>query len=76
LFEPFFSTKSARGTGLGLWISRGIIQKYDGEITFRSIRLCGKNVTCFAVFVPTTATSYDAEKNNKAGLEAMSLAQR
>ncbi len=30
LFEPFFSTKSTKGTGLGLWISKGIIQKYEG----------------------------------------------
>ena len=38
LFEPFFSTKSAKGTGLGLWISKGIIQKYEGTIHFRSVR--------------------------------------
>ncbi|PWT91834.1 MAG: hypothetical protein C5B56_03230, partial [Proteobacteria bacterium] len=30
LFQPFFSTKSTKGTGLGLWISKGIVQKYDG----------------------------------------------
>ena len=30
IFEPFFTTKDTKGTGLGLWISRGIIQKYEG----------------------------------------------
>ena len=38
LFEPFFSTKSTKGTGLGLWISKGIVQKYEGRISFRSFR--------------------------------------
>ncbi len=52
IFEPFFSTKEAKGTGLGLWISKGIIQKYEGTIRFRSVRLGGGNVTCFSVFIP------------------------
>lgn len=61
LFEPFFSTKEAKGTGLGLWISRGIIQKYEGTIRFRSIALAGKNVTCFSVFIPTSAATEPTE---------------
>ncbi len=52
LFEPFFSTKSAKGTGLGLWISKGIIQKYEGTIHFRSVRLSDGSATCFRVFLP------------------------
>lgn len=55
LFEPFFSTKLSKGTGLGLWISKGIIQKYDGTIRFRSMRLRAGNVTCFSVAIPATA---------------------
>jgi len=52
LFEPFFTTKSTKGTGLGLWISKGIIQKYDGTIRFRSLKLNGGSATCFSVFIP------------------------
>jgi PAS domain S-box-containing protein len=52
LFEPFFSTKSTKGTGLGLWISKGIIQKYDGRISCRSHRQAGGCVTCFRIFLP------------------------
>jgi PAS domain S-box-containing protein len=52
LFEPFFTTKSSKGTGLGLWISKGIVQKYDGTIQFRSISLRGGNTTSFRVILP------------------------
>ncbi|HEY3625935.1 MAG TPA: ATP-binding protein [Terracidiphilus sp.] len=54
LFQPFFSTKSTKGTGLGLWISKGIVQKYDGTLTCRSFRTQRGCVTCFRVFLPVT----------------------
>ena len=54
LFKPFFSTKATKGTGLGLWISKGIIQKYDGRIDCRSLRSSTGCVTCFRVFLPST----------------------
>ncbi|MGA7461329.1 MAG: ATP-binding protein [Candidatus Korobacteraceae bacterium] len=52
LFEPFFSTKSVKGTGLGLWISKGIIQKHEGTIQFRSVRTSRSCGTCFRIFLP------------------------
>jgi PAS domain S-box-containing protein len=52
LFEPFFTTKSTKGTGLGLWISKGIVQKYGGTIRFRSASFIGRNITCFQVRLP------------------------
>jgi PAS domain S-box-containing protein len=55
LFEPFFTTKSKKGTGLGLWISKGIIQKYDGKIHFRSINFRDRYVTSFRVVLPGTS---------------------
>jgi signal transduction histidine kinase len=54
LFEPFFTTKSTKGTGLGLWISKGIIQKYEGLIQFRSVSVGGGRATCFSVFLPAS----------------------
>jgi two-component system, NtrC family, sensor kinase len=55
LFQPFFSTKSTKGTGLGLWISRGIVQKYDGNLSCRSYRTLRGCVTSFRVFLPIVA---------------------
>jgi len=57
LFQPFFSTKSTKGTGLGLWISKGIVQKYDGNLTCRSYRSQRGSVTCFRVFLPGNVVS-------------------
>jgi PAS domain S-box-containing protein len=57
LFQPFFSTKSTKGTGLGLWISQGIVQKHEGRITCRTFRAGDGCVTCFRVFLPGTAIS-------------------
>jgi signal transduction histidine kinase len=55
LFEPFFTTKSTKGTGLGLWISKGIVQKYHGIIQFRSLQFLGGHITAFSVFIPKSA---------------------
>lgn len=52
LFQPFFTTKAEKGTGLGLWVSRGIVQKLEGSIRVRSRIRMGKAVTCFSVFLP------------------------
>jgi PAS domain S-box-containing protein len=52
LFQPFFTTKAEKGTGLGLWVSRGIIEKLEGSIQARSCSLRGKTTTCFSIFLP------------------------
>jgi two-component system, NtrC family, sensor kinase len=73
LFEPFFTTKSTKGTGLGLWISKGILQKYQGRIGYRSLRRGNGCITCFRVFIPVTNAFSRAEAG---GGEIAKLAPR
>jgi signal transduction histidine kinase len=60
IFEPFFTTKAEKGTGLGLWVSRGIVQKLDGTIRFRCAKWRGHSLTSFAVFIPTDGLGFAA----------------
>jgi PAS domain S-box-containing protein len=52
LFEPFFTTKKNVGTGLGLWISRSIVENHQGSIRMRSSTRPGRSGTVFSVFLP------------------------
>jgi PAS domain S-box-containing protein len=64
LFEPFFSTKSSKGTGLGLWISKGIVEKHEGTIHFRSLPFRNGNMTLFRVILPGSDTPAIAHTGN------------
>jgi len=55
IFEPFFTTKSDVGTGLGLWVSKQIVEKNGGQIAFRTNCDDGNSGTCFSVVMPTMA---------------------
>jgi signal transduction histidine kinase len=54
IFRPFFTTKSGRGTGLGLALSKKIVDRYRGRIRVRSSTLGGKSGTVFRIAVPTS----------------------
>src|SRR5216684_3026573 len=57
IFEPFFTTKGEKGTGLGLWVASGIVDKHGGWIRVRSSTQPGRSGTCFAVFFPEQQVS-------------------
>jgi PAS domain S-box-containing protein len=52
IFEPFFTTKGEKGTGLGLWVSLGIVHHAGGVMHVWSTQHPGRSGTCFNVFLP------------------------
>lgn len=51
LFTPFVTTKESTGTGLGLWVTRGMVEKHGGSVCFRT-RTVPPSGTVFRVFLP------------------------
>ena len=52
VFEPFFSTKGQRGTGIGLWVARQLLEKRGGSISLQSETKIPENGTTVSVFIP------------------------
>jgi signal transduction histidine kinase len=58
MFQPHRTTKN-QGTGLGLWLSRNIVEKHNGTIRCRSSRRPGRSGTTFRLSLPTSQISTD-----------------
>jgi PAS domain S-box-containing protein len=56
LFEPFFTTKADKGSGLGLWVSRSIVQKHGGSIRMTRTQNGAQPETVFTIELPFGAT--------------------
>ncbi len=52
IFEPFFTTKGNKGTGLGLWISREIVERHRGSLRVKSRHATHRSGTVFVLFLP------------------------
>lgn len=52
IFEPFYTTKRDQGTGLGLWLAYGAVQKHAGWMRVATRTTAGASGTVFAVFLP------------------------
>ena len=63
LFEPFFTTKKNVGTGLGLWLTKEIVDRYGGSIEVRP-RVNGAAGTAFLITLPCAANPPEVEAGN------------
>ena len=52
VFDPFFSTKDDTGTGIGLWVTRELVEKNGGHISVRSGNLSDGIRTSFRIDFP------------------------
>lgn len=57
LFELFQTSKGEKGTGIGLWVSQGIVKTHGGTIRCRSSARQGATGTVFNIFIPIQRTA-------------------
>ena len=55
IFEPFYTTKKDVGTGLGLWVTKEIIERHSGTVEVRSVNDKDSSGTSFSITLPVRA---------------------
>lgn len=66
IFQPFFTTKGESGTGLGLWVSLGIIQKHGGSIRIFNSNDSAVPGACVEIFIPRSNRGFHTRQPAKA----------
>ncbi len=57
IYQAFYTTKGDAGTGLGLWITSGIVSRHRGSLKVRSSPERGRSYTVFQLFLPFQGAS-------------------
>ncbi len=65
IYEPFFTTKVGTNTGLGLWVTAGIIDRHGGSIQVWSTLKSAGSGTVFSVLLPLGTTPYLKDELSK-----------
>jgi signal transduction histidine kinase len=63
VFEPFFTTKKNVGTGLGLWLTKEIVNRYGGNTELRA-RANGASGAAFCIVLPSAVDPPDFTAGN------------
>ncbi len=61
IFVPFFTTKADVGTGIGLWMTKSLIEKQGGYMSFRSKANVG---TVMSFFLPVSEANHANARPN------------
>jgi PAS domain S-box-containing protein len=65
IFDPFFTTKSDVGTGIGLWVTRELVERNGGEIQVKTTNLPAGFRTMFHVELPLSETAAAARMEER-----------
>lgn len=76
IYQPFFTTKGERGTGLGLWVSAGILDRIGGSIRVWSRSRPGRSGTCFSLFLPVERAIFTPLRRRRKELTDVQGARR
>jgi len=57
IFEPFFTTKGDVGTGIGLWVTKRLVEARGGDISVASSIENGSSGTTVTIFIPFAGPS-------------------
>jgi PAS domain S-box-containing protein len=71
IFEAFFTTKRDVGTGLGLWVTRNLVEKNGGSIRMKTSVNPASHGTTFSIFLPV---AYKAKVEDSRAVMAPGLA--
>jgi PAS domain S-box-containing protein len=63
LFEPFFTTKQDVGTGLGLWLTKEVVERHGGRIEVVP-RANGEPGAAFSVLLPGASNASEGAAGN------------
>lgn len=65
VFEPFFTTKGNVGTGIGLWVTRELLERRGGQISIASSTNPDSSGTTVTIFIPFDLPARSAELESK-----------
>ncbi len=65
IFDAFFTTKEMQGTGLGLWVSAGILKAHNAKIRVKSSQQVATHGTVFSIFLPHHALPSATRETSK-----------
>lgn len=65
IFDAFFTTKGTKGSGLGLWLSLGIVHRHGGHMRLRTSVVPSRSGTCFSIFLPCCSSISQAGTPSK-----------
>ena len=61
LFEAFFTTKGMNGTGLGLWVSKSILDKHGASFRLKSCDKAGRSGTAWSIWFPSEHKAFQGD---------------